>query len=223
MLQPRATPHVALRPLVLAGLVLCDMNVSAADAGPAVAGQSEQDKTALRVYTIQGQDLGDALRQFAMESGADVSFDPARVRGLKSKGVSGRYAPQEALRILLVDTGLSFLPKGSGFTISQQSGHGGASPPDAGEARLDSVVIFGSRLTDTDVAGPLPTITITRQQIERSGQSTIAGLLNTLPQVSTNVGETTFETASGQTTVRLHGLPLGTTLVLLNGRRVQTG
>jgi len=61
----------------------------------------------------------------------------------------------------------------------------------------------------------------TREDIEQSGQTTVADFLNTLPDVSTS--STQFSNPVGITTVRLHGLPSGTTLVLLNGRRLETG
>ncbi|MGO8974873.1 MAG: TonB-dependent receptor plug domain-containing protein [Steroidobacteraceae bacterium] len=87
---------------------------------------------------------------------------------------------------------------------------------------LEEVVVTGSRipLPANDVS---PDVKIySRDQIDQSGVTSIADFLNTLPEVSLAITENGFQTLSGTTTVQLHGLPIGTTLVLLDGRRVGT-
>ena len=85
---------------------------------------------------------------------------------------------------------------------------------------LTEVFVTGSRLPTpaTDTAQDVKIYT--RKQIDQSGQTTLADFLNTLPDVSTATTESGFLTTGTGTTVRLHGLPVGSTLVLLNGRRV---
>lgn len=96
-----------------------------------------------------------------------------------------------------------------------------ASQSAAGQTQeLDKVVVTGSRLPRTAKEGAQEVKVYTKQQIEQSGQTTVADFLNTLPDVSLNTNEA-FQTQSGGTTVQLHGLPIGTTLVLLNGQRVE--
>jgi iron complex outermembrane recepter protein len=89
-------------------------------------------------------------------------------------------------------------------------------------AGLEEVVVTGTRIPT--VAGQLtfPVLSYTREDIEQSGQTTLADFFNTLPDVSTSFGEGPTQTFAGLTTVSLHGLPIGTTLILLNGRRVET-
>jgi iron complex outermembrane receptor protein len=93
------------------------------------------------------------------------------------------------------------------------------------------VVVVGSRLGGTAVESALPVRVITRADIDRSGAGTIAQVLSLLPEVSiTNGGDVPESTrpfalggVSGSvngTTVQLRGLPLGSSLVLVNGRRV---
>jgi iron complex outermembrane receptor protein len=86
---------------------------------------------------------------------------------------------------------------------------------------LEEVVVTGSRIPQTARIGAQEVKVYAREQIEQSGQTTIADFLNTLPDVSVSVTERGL-TAFGSTTVKLHGLPIGSTLVLLNGRRVET-
>ncbi len=62
----------------------------------------------------------------------------------------------------------------------------------------------------------------TREDIEQSGRTTIADFLDNLPDVSTSSNALTSTFLAGSTSVQLHGLPVGTTLTLLNGHRVET-
>lgn len=83
------------------------------------------------------------------------------------------------------------------------------------------VEVTGSRLKRVDAEGPAPVNIYTRQDIERSGQPTLQRFLSGLNEVSASSGEGGFGSTLGQGTVQMRGLPLGSTLVLINGRRVQ--
>jgi len=87
---------------------------------------------------------------------------------------------------------------------------------------LQEVVVTGSRLALTASQSAQDVKTYTSEQIAQSGQTTVSDFLNTLPSVSIAVGENYFQTGLGSTTVQLRGLPYGTTLVLINGRRIET-
>lgn len=89
---------------------------------------------------------------------------------------------------------------------------------------LEEVVVTGSRLAESASGGPQEIKIYTREQIDQSGQNSISDFLNTIPAVSNasvDNGLSVFA-AYGQTTVQLHGLPIGTTLVLLDGRRLES-
>ena len=88
--------------------------------------------------------------------------------------------------------------------------------------QLEEVVVTGSRI-------PLPAEEraqhvkiFTRADIDRSGQTTLTDFLNTISDVSVGSTENLFQNPVAGTSVTLHGLPVGTTLVLINGRRVET-
>jgi len=87
---------------------------------------------------------------------------------------------------------------------------------------LEEVVVTGSRIPVVATAGPQDVKIYTLEMIEQSGQTTVTDFLNTLPDVSISINENGFQTFQGSTTIQLHGLPLGTTLILINGRRVQS-
>lgn len=87
---------------------------------------------------------------------------------------------------------------------------------------ISEIVVTGSRLAAPTKEGGQDVLVYSRQQIDDSGQSSVSDFMNTLTDVSvstTGGGEQTF---AGAGTARLHGLPVGTTLVLINGRPVET-
>ena len=92
----------------------------------------------------------------------------------------------------------------------------------AAPERLDKIEVTGSNIKRTDLEGVNPLQTITRQEIERTGQATVAELLRS---ISANSGQSFNETftnsfSRGASGIALRGLSQKNTLVLLNGRRV---
>jgi iron complex outermembrane recepter protein len=85
---------------------------------------------------------------------------------------------------------------------------------------LEEVIVTGSRLKHPEAAGPSPVIAITREQIDRSGAGTVREVLNAVTQTSVQLDESGNSSFLGAATMQLRGLPVGTTLMLLNGRRL---
>jgi iron complex outermembrane receptor protein len=86
---------------------------------------------------------------------------------------------------------------------------------------LEKVTITGSWLRRTDSETPAPVQVLTREQIARSGAASLQEVLQKLP--ANNAGtfnEGTTVDSYGAATVSLRGLGPGSTLVLVNGRRV---
>jgi|GEM_PF-675026 len=83
---------------------------------------------------------------------------------------------------------------------------------------LEEVLVTGSRLKRTEDEGPAPVVTFDRDRIDKLGATSIPDVFNYLPQQPFSTGDE--ETAGGTRAVRLRGLGLGTTLVLINGRRI---
>jgi iron complex outermembrane recepter protein len=90
--------------------------------------------------------------------------------------------------------------------------------------KIEKIEVTGSRVKRVEAEGALPVNVYTRQDIERSGQPNLSGFLNGLNEVSlASTSEAGFggRASAGASAVQLRGLPVGTTLVLLNGRRLQ--
>ena len=87
--------------------------------------------------------------------------------------------------------------------------------------KVEKVEVTGSNIKRTDVETVAPVDIITREQIERSGQPTIADVLRNVPANSGNSYSESFSNsfAPGASGISLRGLGQKTTLVLINGRR----
>jgi iron complex outermembrane receptor protein len=88
-------------------------------------------------------------------------------------------------------------------------------------ADLDRVQVTGSRISRTDIEGATPVTTITREDLELTGDSNLADILRSLNFNSFgSFNERSGTTAQSQALLSLRGLGSSRTLVLLNGRRV---
>jgi len=111
-----------------------------------------------------------------------------------------------------------FVPSSGGdSTTGDTSKPSSATQPDS---NADEVVVVGSRLAGPIGESAQPVRLITRNEIDRSGATSVPQVLNMLPEVAFNSTGSTTQGVPGSTTVQLRGLPSGTALVLLNGRRI---
>ncbi|MEO6280560.1 TonB-dependent receptor domain-containing protein [Roseateles sp.] len=87
---------------------------------------------------------------------------------------------------------------------------------------LQRVVVTGSNIKRIDVETSDPVTVLRRADIERSGATTLAGFLQSLPWATNSLSDVSSSTsfASGATSTALRHLDQQSTLVLLNGRRV---
>jgi len=231
-----STHRVGLTSLILVSLfVRCGVG-EAAEAAAATQYAIEQPS----------RPLAESLQSIARETGTSVLFDPAVVRGRMAHAVSGQLSAFEAITAALQGTGLSAeLMKNGAIVVRAPAPSGGgpasaaaASAPSAEAAPADAagvvaftsgddavavtkVEITGTRLKRIAAEGPAPVNVYTRKDIEQSGQPNLERFLAGLNEVSASAGEGAWGATLGQGTVQLRGLPLGTTLVLINGRRVE--
>ncbi|MCC4594383.1 TonB-dependent receptor [Xanthomonas campestris pv. phormiicola] len=89
---------------------------------------------------------------------------------------------------------------------------------------LDRITVTGSNIPRTNTETPSPVQVVTRQEIDRTGKSTVAEYLQTLTSDGAGSIPKTFGNgfAGGGAGISLRGLGAGSTLVLLNGRRMAT-
>ncbi|WP_295952618.1 TonB-dependent receptor [uncultured Xanthomonas sp.] len=89
---------------------------------------------------------------------------------------------------------------------------------------LDRITVTGSNIPRTDTETPSPVQVVTRREIDRTGKTSLAEYLQTLTADGAGSIPKTFGNgfAGGGAGISLRGLGAGSTLVLLNGRRMAT-
>jgi iron complex outermembrane receptor protein len=92
------------------------------------------------------------------------------------------------------------------------------------QQQLERVEITGSRIRRVDAETATPVQTFTREDIEKTGKTSIQEVLRTVTADSNGTIPTSFTNgfASGSAAVSLRGLGVNSTLVLVNGRRMST-
>jgi iron complex outermembrane recepter protein len=183
-------------------------------------------------FEIPQQALNRALNLFAQQADLRIVFDTAVAEGLTAPAVSGELTIRKALELLLARSKLTYRfmdartvaidvpPKTSQATEPSRSAQAGESTGEPSSIeQIAEIVVTGSRLRNLG-DGPAPVTTFDRRRIEQLGVTQIADVLNYLPQQPFQVME--GNTFGGARAVQLRGLGLGTTLVLINGRRTVT-
>ena len=90
---------------------------------------------------------------------------------------------------------------------------------------LAEVTITGSRIRRVDVESASPVLTIDASAIAKSGVTTLGDIIQRIPSVAGSPTNPQVNNGGGDgaSTISLRGLGSARTLVLLNGRRVNTG
>ena len=88
--------------------------------------------------------------------------------------------------------------------------------------KLEKVEVTGSHIPQVQIESALPVQIITHEDIERSGAATVSELMAKVPAnvLGSNDRTSQFSDRPGLSSINLRGIGDGSTLVLLNGRRV---
>ncbi len=207
--------------------------------GVAMAAPAPGQGGAVQV-NITGGDLGKALAQLGREAGVQIVFLPDRVRGRKAKALRGTYTVEQALERLLAGTGLRYqktqggtyvvggpteeaLNKARAITDDLSAASGRDSQ---GQVVVPEILVVGTRDWTLNLDIPRtqddaqPYVVFNKEQIARSGATSLEDFFknflgsNNSGSISTQIG-----TAKNQSFVNLRGLGLGSTLILVDGRR----
>jgi len=114
-----------------------------ATAGALPGAPAHAQENAPMALELTAQPLAEALTELGAETGVQVSFDPALVRGREAPAIAGELTVPEALRRLLAGTDLTFRQSGDGsITILQNTAKDGA-------VTLDPINVSGWRQSST--------------------------------------------------------------------------
>lgn len=182
------------------------------------------------------------LNDFGTQSGMQLLFNFEDMNGVSVAAVRGEYKPFDALNLMIAgsDIRYEFVNR---RTVTLTRARARMSPGkalrekaevsslDAGNRRgtagtLDEVTVRGSQTSSLFQIGSRIS-TVSRADIDATGFVTTQGIIRTLPQVfGGGPSEDTFIDAEARTNVgrgtgvNLRGLGAGSTLVLMNGRRL---
>ncbi|OYW46407.1 MAG: hypothetical protein B7Z33_03195 [Sphingomonadales bacterium 12-68-11] len=175
------------------------------------------------------QDLASSLRQLSAQTGRSIVASGDLVRGRRAPAVSGSLTVEEAVRALVAGSGLAVRRVGGSLVIVGLGG--GESPESAVLTGAPSqggtpIVVTGTHLRGAPASSPV--IVIDREEIDRSGATSVEQLMRKLPQnTQGGVNQENFEVALPDQDgtdhgagLNLRGLGQRATLVLLNGRRM---
>lgn len=196
-------------------------------------------------FNLPAQDLARSLKEVARATGSNIVFDPAQTEGRRTLPLSGSYSAEGAIERLIAGQSLkvantgsgTFVLSGSGTPQGNVAGANSASPSGGGTVSLNDrdhrsdevIVVTGTNTRRENRASPVTVIS--RREIERMGSQTVQDALRTLPQnagggsletlIAGNPGDSASQFNVGLGSgVNLRGLGSGSTLVLLDGRRI---
>lgn len=175
-------------------------------------------------YNLPAQELERSVREVAVRSGTNILAPAKLLSGHRAPPLEGRFTPREAIEHLVAGTGLSLESVGDSLVIRRAGPAGG---PVSGEAAGEGEVI----VTGTHLRGAPPTspvIVIGREDIDRTGATSVEQLMRTIPQnTQGGVNQENWSAVLPDQDVTDHGAGLNlrglgqrATLVLVNGRRL---
>lgn len=180
------------------------------------------------------------LKQFTAQSGEQLLYSVESLADVKLTPVQGQLTSREALEQMVAGTNLRVAVDRKNGALSLVRATSPNAPSRRAEAlaaqetraktkdgalQLEAYEVTGSRLRrDPATVGADPVLVYSRADIERTGSISIADFTNRLTQNSNELGGLTAGTTTAplgaRTTVNLRGLGNGTTLILINGRRM---
>ena len=237
--------HPTLRRHLLAGLAVSVLG-GPLILNPVLAAPPEpvQERVQVIDFDIQPGSLDAALLAFAAQSGRQLFYSPDLVAGLPSPGLKGRLTPDEAIARLLAGAPIQISRgKSNAFVLKRRVTPATFAAPAAGSfprqgpepapvpndpTELTAIIVTGSLIRGA-AHGASPVVTVTREDLDRSGRGTVADMLTDLPQAfgGRSAPDATLantdssgSNAAVATGVNLRGLGPSATLVLVNGRRM---
>lgn len=198
---PGQAKHQILVSVLLATTAM-GMAFSAIEAPAAAQSRPATEATRSVSFNIPSQSLASALDAFISQSGWQISYSSALVRGKQSPGVQGSATPGTALSRLIAGTGIvaRIGAPGSAALVARTD----ATDAAAGSTTLAPIVVTGENAwgpvdgvvatrtatgskTDTPIVEvPQSVSVVTRDQMTRQGVDTVEGALRYTPGVTSD-------------------------------------
>jgi len=200
----------------------CALALAALPAGPALAQP--------RAIDVPSEEAARSIPEFARQENIQIIAPVSQLHGIKTQAVSGRMELGDALKALLVGTGLE-VASNDGGTIVLRRAIATASPvveaPDGVDTGLPpfesiTVTVTGSRVISDTTTSPTPLTMVSATQLHDTTPSNLADGLNKLPifQGSQTIGRPGDGSQNFSSNVlNLRNFGANRTLVLFDGHR----
>jgi catecholate siderophore receptor len=139
----------------------------------------------VRRFEITAGNLSDALAAFEQVSGISVKFADDQLRTLPSRGVTGLYTPDQALKILLADSGASFRFVSADAVVIQLAQVATSVEVSADAPQMISSPKYTELLRDT----PQTISVIDEKILQQQGVNTLRDALRNVAGISLAAGE----------------------------------
>src|SRR3954470_10136567 len=180
-----------------------------------------------RSVRIPAGPLSEALRQLTRQTGAELLYDPAIVRGLRSSAVGGPLAAEQALSRLLSGSGVGYRRTSTGafvlFAIAQTPDASVQQPP------VPEILVIGVRSQNADIRRTRndiqPYVVSTKSDIENAHSDNVGQFMRSRIPANAQVVEPAQDIRLAgpgfvNSKIDLRGLGTLRTLVLVDGRRL---
>lgn len=178
-------------------------------------------------FDIPPGDLAAALEQVARQTGLELIFQPAELRGIQTQGVTGKLSPEEAVTKLIHGTRLTIKTDTAGAILISAPKSTTSNVEEIDLRGIPEILVRGKRTINADIErtedDSQPYVVFDRGEIDRSPASNLEEFfksqlpMNTLQGSGNQRANNAFGNASS---VNLRGLGTNQTLMLVDGRRM---
>ncbi len=133
---------------------------------------------------VPAGDLGPALDAYIRQSGVQLVYRVADVRGLKTPGVQGALEPEAALSMLLSGTRLAVVRDPSGALAVAQAGEGGSSPQSGGAGDVDALIVTAQKREENIQDVPIAMSAFSQEDLTRSQVAGGPDLMTQVPNMT---------------------------------------
>ncbi|MBO9713311.1 TonB-dependent receptor [Sphingomonas sp.] len=187
-----------------------------------------------RSFDVPAQSATTGIAALARQAGIQILAARRDTHDKRTNAVRGKMSADRALAALLAGTGLTFRVTGaqtySVVPIDAAATDGGREErPETTATAEDELIVTGTNIRGAEVTSP--SRTYRREQIEGAGNVTVEQFARNLPQSFNSTNRETAALGTSGTSdndaygtgINLRGLGTGSTLTLVNGRRVAPG
>ena len=136
-------------------------------------------------FDIPGQDLGTALTQFGQQSEREIVFPADLTRNHRAPAVYGDLTPNQALDVLLADSGLSYRTSATGSILVESAGPQGSSAGGGADTNVvQELVVTAQRKEEAIQTVPIAISAFTQKSLEEQHIEGGFDLLKAIPNVT---------------------------------------